>query len=242
MAQPDARVDRHLRAFTAEVEAALGTQLVCLALHGSAAGADWVPRRSDVNTAVVVARVTLAVLEALAPVVARWRPRGFATPVLMDEEYLAGARDVFPMELDDIRTQHRVLAGRDVFSALTLDRTAIRHECERETRGKLLRLRALFLEAADRPPALEELMVESLKSFLVVLRHLVRLRGACGDGGYPAVLAAGEAAIGPLPVMRRLLGHRSGVTPLDRPTLRSVFGAYLAEVERIAAAVDALDA
>src|SRR5207247_2239515 len=83
----------------------------CLVLHGSAAGDEWVAGRSDLNTALVVPCVTLAVLERLAPLVARWRERGFALPVVMDYEYLRRARDTFPMALDDISRQHRLLVG-----------------------------------------------------------------------------------------------------------------------------------
>jgi hypothetical protein len=197
--------------------------------------------RSDVNTAIVVPRVTLEVLEALAPLVARWRARGFALPVLMDREYLSRARDTFPMELDDIRRQHRILAGADVFAPLELDRTALRRECEYEARGKLLRLRALFLDTARAPAAIELLMVESLKSFVIVLRHFLRLRHGEDAHRYGDVLAAGEREIGPLPAMRRLLDHRSGEGKLSTGALRADFGAYLGEVERIVEAVDALD-
>jgi predicted nucleotidyltransferase len=241
MARPDARAEAQIVAFTGEVRAALGDRLVALVLHGSAAGDDWVAGRSDVNTAIVVPRLDVAMLEMLAPLVARWRERGFALPVLMDREYLAGARDTFPMELDDIRRQHRLLAGEDVFADLVLDPRALRRECEYDARGKLLRLRALFLETFRTPAAIENLMAGSVKSFLIVLRHLLRLRGADHSHGYDDVLAAGEAELGPLPTMRAVLAHRSGTTPLDGSALRARFGAYLAEVERIVEAVDALD-
>ena len=242
MTRPDPSVETQIATFAAEMQAALGDRLRCLVVHGSAAGDDWVAGRSDVNTALVLPAVTLDVLEAIAAVVARWRPRGFALPVVMDDEYLARAADTFPMELDDIRRQHRVLAGTDAFAGLTLEPAAIRRECEYEARGKLLRLRALFLETARVPEALEQLMVESLKTFLVVLRHLLRLRGVDAAHGYRAVLAAGERALGPLPTMRRLLDHRAGDRHLRAEALRAEFGAYLAEVERIVAAIDGVDA
>jgi predicted nucleotidyltransferase len=240
MARPDARVEARIEAFAREVQSALGDALVCVVLHGSAAGDDWVAGRSDVNTVVVARRLTLDVLERLAPIVARHRTDGFATPVLMDEEYVDRARDTFPMELDDIRRQHRLLVGRDVFTTLEVARRSLRTECEREARGKLLRLRAFFLRVADRPQELERLMIESLKSFLIVLRHLARLRGADPTPDYDDIMRTGEALLGPLPTMRRLLAHRKG-QQLTAPELRGTFGEYLAEVERIVAAVDALD-
>src|SRR5436309_4658416 len=176
MPRPGKRAEREIATFAEELRAALGEELICLVLHGSAAGDDWVAGRSDLNTALVVPRVTLAVLERLAPLVARWRERGFALPVVMDYEYLRCARDTFPMQLDDISRQHRLLAGADLFADLTLDPAAVRRECEREARGKLLRLRALFLETGRTPAVIEQLMLQSAKSFIVVLRHLLHLR------------------------------------------------------------------
>jgi hypothetical protein len=235
-------VEADIATFAGEVRRALGDALVSLVLHGSAAGDEWVGSRSDINTALVVSRVTPAVLEALAPLAARWRAHGFALPVVLGENDLPRAADAFPMELDDIRRQHRLLAGRDVFATIAPDRGALHRQCRSEACAKLLRLRAQFLVART-PAAIELLMVESLKSFLVVLRHLLRLRGdADVGGGYDAVLVAGERVLGPLPTFRALLGHRSGEAPLARDAVRAEFGRYLDEVERIVAVVDGVGA
>ena len=238
---PDARVEQDIEAYARDVQTALGDQLLCVAVYGSAAGDDWVTGRSDVNTAVVVERVTTGALEALAPIVTRFRARGFALPLIVDRNFFQRAGDVFPMELDDIRRRHRVLAGTDVLATGEPDRAALRRECEREARSKLLRLRAHFLETADVPEALERLMLDSLKSFLVLLRHFLRLRGSATAYTYGEVLAAGEAALGPLPVMSQLFALRTGAVPAAS-SMRARFGAYLGEVERLVAALDALDA
>jgi hypothetical protein len=242
MARPDAHVERHLAAFADDVRHALGDELVCVALYGSAAGEDWVPGASDLNTVVVVPRVTLDVLERLAPVVARARSNGVVPPAVMDDEYLAGARDTFPIELDDIRRQHRVLAGRDVFADLAVVPDAVRRQCEREARENLLRLRARFLAVAGDAEAVDQLMVASVKSFTILLRHLLRLRRQDAPQAYAAVIDAGAALLGPLPAMRTVLARRSADGTRAPAEVRATFAAYLGEVERIVAAVDALDA
>jgi hypothetical protein len=236
-----AREAEHLAGFTDDVQAALGPRLVALVLYGSAAGDDWVAGRSDLNVAVVVSRVDAAVLGALAPVMIRWRPHRFAVPLVLDAEFLDRARDTFPIELDDIRRQHRLLAGRDVFADVTVDRAALRRECEQEGRGKLLRLRALFLDAAAAPADVAGPLHASVKSFLVLLRHLLALRGRHPGPRYGDALRAGEALLGPLPTMRRLLAARDGGGPNGRPRLAEL-AAYLEEAGRIVAALDALDA
>jgi hypothetical protein len=239
MPPADARLERQLAAFTDAVRRALGDELVGLVLHGSAAGDEWLAGRSDVNTLVVVRAVSGAVLERLAALLPRWRRRGFALPAVVDPEFLAHAGVLFPIELDDLRRRHRVLHGADPLAGLTVDAAALRHQCRHEAQAKLLRLRGLFLDAADRPRHLERLLVESVKSFLVILRHWLRLRGDDGAHGYGEVLAAGERLLGPLPALRRVLEHRHGTARIARGALREEFARYLTDVERIVAAVDA---
>jgi hypothetical protein len=235
-----ARDEQHVASFTADVQAALGPRLEALVLYGTAAGDEWIEGHSDLNTAVVVPRADASVLDALAPVVIRWRPHRFALPLVLETEFLERARDAFPIELDDIRRQHRVLAGRDVFAGITVDPAVLRRACEKEGRGKLLRLRALFLDAAAAPAGVEGPLLASVKSFLVLLRHLLALRGTHPGPRYADALKAGEALLGPLPAMRRLLAARAG-GGANGHRRRADFAAYLEEAGRIVAALDALD-
>jgi hypothetical protein len=234
MSTLDPRAEQQLQAYAADVMQALGEAAVGVVLYGSAAGVDWVPGRSDINTVIVVRRAEVRALDALAAVLGRWRREGFALPVVLDQEQVAQACRLFPMELDDIRRQHRLLAGRDPFAALGTDEAALRRECAQEAFGKLLRLRAYYVEHAGRSAELSTMMVDSVKSFITVIRHLLRLRGVAVPEGFEAVLAAGEPIVGPLPAMRRVLHERSAGTPAG---LGEVAADYVAEVERLVAVV-----
>jgi hypothetical protein len=229
--------EHDLSAYAGDVREALGAACVGVILYGSAAGVDWVPGRSDVNTVVVLDRATVAALDALAAVMARWRTKGFALPVVLDREQVEHARLLFPMELDDIARQHRVLIGTDPFGGMSVDEAALRRECAQEAFGKLLRVRAFYLAHAGEPPALGRMMTESLKSFLIVIRHLLRLRGAAVPPAYEAALTAGEGVVGALPAMRQVFAHR--IEAGDPARLRALAGDYVGEVERVVAAVAA---
>src|SRR5437879_4578510 len=99
VATPDAPIEAQIAGFTRDVQAALGDRLRSLTLYGSTAGEDWIANRSDLNVAIVVARVTPDVLEALVPVVARWRGKRFALPLIVDHESPGAAGGAFPVGL-----------------------------------------------------------------------------------------------------------------------------------------------
>lgn len=240
MPAPDARLERDLAGFVRAITDVLGDTLEGVSVYGSAITGDWVRGHSDVNTMLVVRAVTTGVLDALAECLPPWRRRGFALPLVVDDDFLERARDAFPMEIDDARRSHRTLAGRDLLTGLTVDRAALRRQCEHEARAKLLRLRALYLDAAARPADLERLLVGSLKTFLVILRHVLHLRGVDVPVAYPDVLSAGERLLGPLPAFRRILEHRTGRRRLRSRHVREEFSRHLADAERVVAAVDAL--
>src|SRR5262249_61871469 len=164
--------------YSQEVQTALGGEIVCLAVYGSAAGDDYVDPHSDVNLTIVVREVTGELLEALAPIVMRWERRHFAIPLVIERAFLDRARDVFPMELDDIQRQHRLLAGTDVLSDLAIDREALRRQCEKEARGKLLRLRALYLGTGGAAPAPQRALLGARTSNPTLLLHLPRRHGS----------------------------------------------------------------
>jgi hypothetical protein len=234
----DAQSEKTIAQFADQVRVLFGSELVCVALYGSAAGEDFVPGRSNLNFAVVVERLTFVHLKALHPYVQKWRKLGVATPLLLDRRFLQHGRDVFPMEFHDIKAQHRVLYGEEVFATLAIDGRHLRYQAEHEVRGKLLRLRALYAEGGAERKRLEALMVDSVKTFLIVMRNFIRLRAGQSHTAYLQVLDQFETHFAVhFPTMRHLIGVKLG---RDRwvDGIEDTFRAYLEEVERLVELVD----
>jgi hypothetical protein len=184
----DAKTEAALAAVADEFRGLFGTDLVAVALYGSAAGADFVAGTSDVNVVVVLERLSVDHLRRLRRHVAAWRRRGVATPLVIDRAFLRHAADVFPMELYDLQRQHRMLFGDDVFALQVITAQHLRYQCEHEVRGKLLRLHELYFEVGGSARDLQRLMLDSLKTFLIIMRHLNRMAGAPDGAGYDDVL------------------------------------------------------
>ncbi len=237
----DARLHKTLTTFTLEVRRLLADDLVAVVLYGSAAGANFVPELSDLNLAVVVKTLHFDVLQRLQPHVAAWKRQGFALPLLLDQEFLQRARDTFPMEFYDIKEQHELLWGDDVFQGLEIDTRHLRFQAEHEARSKLLRLRALYLECADEAARLRTLLLDSSKTFVVIMRHLLRLHGQSGTLTYDEVLRRFERQFQlDLPRMHALTLIRAGRQPWSAERLADFFRDYLAEVQQIVSVLDHL--
>jgi hypothetical protein len=229
-----------LTQFAQELHDLLGNQLVAIVLYGSAAGENFVPGSSDLNIAIVVQRMEFAVLKKLQPHMIPWHKRGFAVPLIVDHNFLQHSRDVFPMEYSDIKEQHRTLWGDDVFGTLAIGGEHLRFLAEHEVRSRVLRLQALYLERAGDPPRLRQILLDSLKTFLTLMRHLLRLQGKSGVQNYAEVLSLFEQHFHvSFPEMHRLIAIRQGKEWPHEPATE-FFREYLEDVQRFVALIDGL--
>lgn len=241
MRKLDTKTEQTIEKFAHDIQALYGDDLIALILYGSAAGIDFVPDRSDLNFLVVLKRVTLEALRKAMPLVRAWHREKIATPLFVDPDFLRSSLDVFPIEFSDMQEQHRVLAGKDILLELNISSQNLRMQCEEELKGKLLNLRRVYLETGGRVEALTELMVSSLKSFLVIIRHLLRLKGIQPAHEFLEILAQAEEAFGiSLEAMRDVHSVRLGMIRLEKSDAHRLFERYEAEIAQLVACADTL--
>jgi hypothetical protein len=234
----DAQSEKTITQVTEQVRLIFGKDLVSLALYGSAAGEDFVRGASDLNFAIVLEHVTFQHLTALHQHLPKWHKLRVATPLLLDRQFLDRARDVFPMEFHDIREQHRVLYGEEVFATLVIDGRHLRYQAEHEARGKLLRLRTLYAEVGAERKRLRVLMLDSAKTFVIIMRNFIRLGRGESRTVYLQVVDEFERHFQQtFPTIRRLVNIRLG---MQRWTdgADDTFRNYLDEVERLIDLID----
>jgi len=237
----DAQAEKTLAQFTQELRQLLADELIAVALYGSGAGANFVSGVSDLNVVIVIKAARFEVLQKLQPRIATWHQMGFALPLLMDREFLQRSRDVFPMEFHDIKEQHRLLWGEDVFQELVINTHHLRFQAEYEARSKLLRLQGLYLECAGDLSRLRTLMLDSLKTFLILMRNLIRMRGKGGLLNYTEVLDQFEQRFQhSFPCMRQLIAIRANQQDWPATAAAAFFRDYLAEVQHLIGVIDHL--
>jgi hypothetical protein len=162
--------------------------------------------------------------------------------MVIDKEFLAGATDSLPMQLGEIKEQHRLLWGADPFERLKIDERRLRLAGEHAARQELLRLRAAFVELNGDRKRLRALLLESLKTILMVVRALLRVRHMPVPPRLVATVERLEAAhTQRFATIHALLAVRSG-GPWPPDPIDDIFRRYLEEVGRLASLVDAASA
>ena len=229
--------------FASRLEGALGDNLVALLLFGSAARGTHVEGRSDLNALLIVRDATVARLHAASPILAEWAKAGEPAPLVFSEAEWRSSADVFPIEIEDMREAHRVLAGRDPFAGLTTRKADLRRELEHELRGKVLRLRTEYAAAAADGTALGRLLVHSAGTFFVLFRATVRLTGGVPPADHDALVRRTAAAAGlDASAFDWVLAALAGRNPKPLQPYDPIAGKYVDTMERLADFVDRLEA
>jgi len=231
-------MEQKLAQFVEKARTALGDRLVAAILYGSGAGGEHHGKFSDLNVLCVVTEVTARELADAEPVVKWWTGEGNPSPLMLSRAEVRNSTDVFPIEFHDMLEQRRVLYGDDVIAGLRIDRTFYRAQVEHDLFSKMLRLRQKAAAMLSDRDALLTLMLDSVSTFCVLLRHALLLGGIQpGVKKRETISHLPEIGIDPAP-FATLLDLREGKTKPKDVTPGDLFAAYLA---RIHAAVEYVD-
>ncbi len=206
-------------------------------LYGSAARGDWVAGRSDVNLLVVVEDPTPAGMAVFTPAVTAWHEAGFTPPLLIGRQEWLQATDVFPIEIVDMQSAYRVVAGTDPVAGLVVDPAELRRALEAALRGKLIRLRQAWVRFGDVPITLGGFAAASISELLVLLRGVTVLSGIVPGQEPAAMVTTLTPILGPdaVAAIQEVAGHRRDQEWACAPT---TFVRYLEAVRAAVAVVD----
>jgi hypothetical protein len=126
----------------------LESDLISMAVVGSAVTKDYLPGRSDINSVVILKDVKVAHLHAIAPLGRKYGKRGVAAPTILTPTYIETSRDVFALEFLNLRMAHKTVYGEDLLSTLEVKPEDLRLQVERNLKTLLIRLRQGFIRSA----------------------------------------------------------------------------------------------
>ncbi|MBT6044490.1 hypothetical protein HOG54_00355 [Candidatus Woesearchaeota archaeon] len=143
-----------------------GENLVCVADYG----------KSDVQEVIVLNKLDSQVLNDSRIPLQNYFKKTKKFPLLLTKEELTEGMDVFPLDFLNIKLNHKVLFGEDVFSDLKFDKKHIRRQLEFEFRSKLINLRQSYMVVKSNKE-LKLIVENSIPTLLPMLNGLLFLKG-----------------------------------------------------------------
>ncbi len=227
--------------FTQDLQTAFGENLISVVLYGSGATGEYRPGKSDLNFLVILRDDSVSSLRCGMDVVAKWHKRMVNTPLFMTQAYIRSSLDSYPIEFLNMQANYRLIHGEDVLRDLTFHPADVRVQCERELKGKALRLRQAYLESRDRPRAIREIIAGSITAFTSIFQGLIYLAGK------PIPRTRGEIVNEvarrfhlDVEVFRKLLAVKRGQIKPSGPELAGLFKKYVSQIDTLSAVVDEL--
>lgn len=226
-------------AFVEEMRAHWGADLSAVVLYGSAVRDDFVPGRSDLNFMVLVRDLEPLKLAGLQRSVRAWRREKIAAPIFIQTDMLPTSLDSYPLEFLTMKAAYKVLFGDDPLESLSFEREAVRLQCERELRGKLIHLRAELIESEGKADRLHGLIRASLPAFTAIFQGLLFVTGQPHERWGTDLVEAAKSFFDLDAELFHELGRvkRARRAP-GRDDLRNLLAKYLREIERLTRWID----
>lgn len=224
--------------FVENLRKAHGDNLKSVVLYGPALVGDQLDEDRSKNILVVLNRITPVDLKAAHDVAEKWRLQGNQLPVYFTSREVGDSSDVFPIEFIDMSRHRRVLYGDDPFVGLEIATQNLRHQLEYELRGKLIRLRTLYITASHNPNRLARLMVDSLDSFVALFRHVLEmLGGRASFDKRECIMELADTLKLDKKVFTRIFDYEADEELWLEAETNETFADYLLQIERVIDAV-----
>ena len=230
-------------AFIDDLRATHGKNLASVILYGSAATGDFVRLKSDYNLLIALREITPKDLRAAQAPMREWTRLGHPIPVYFTVSELETAADVFPIEFHQMEQARKVLYGADVLANLKISDEFLRHQTEYELRSKLVLLRRSYIPVSTSVGGLLDLMGDSLSSFSVLFRAVLRLHGVEPPVTKREIVAltAQHLKIDWAPFEKILnIRENNFAGRLDEVEANQLFADYMLQIEAVIREVDKL--
>jgi hypothetical protein len=231
-----------VRVFVEKLRAEQGENLQSVTVVGSSLTEDYRPGRSDINTVLVLGKLELDVLKALARMAGSMSKRKISAPLLMTEDYIRRSCDVFGIEFLDFQLTHKTILGTDPFGGLSLAKPDVRLQCERELKAALIRLRQGYIASAADRKLVRDILASAAGSLVPLLRAMFWLKDIERPGGGGQVFAKASTEfsieVDSLLAARR---WRHEKVRLQDDEIAGAFESIYQAVKRLAVAVDGLE-
>lgn len=206
---------------------------------GTAITDDFDAKSSDVNSIFVLKEMDLKFLELIAPLGKKYGKHKVAAPLIMTPEYIKKSLDVFPVEFLNFKLIHATVFGDDILENIEINRTDLRHQCERELKVKLIWLRQGYISSLGNRKILTEGFVNSISGYIPLFRGIIILFGKEPPVRQSDVITALAEASGiNTDVFAKVLREKREKIKLSIEELNTIFEDYYVATEKLGRTVD----
>ncbi len=206
---------------------------------GTAITDDFDEKVSDVNSVVVLKEMDLRFLELIAPLGKKYGKNKVAAPLIMTPEYINNSLDVFPIEFLNFQLIHSTVFGEDILKDIEINRMDLRHQCERELKGKLIWLRQGYISSLGNRKMLTEGFIDSITGYIPLFRGIIFLFDKTPPVRQSEVLTAlSEAANINTDIFSKVLREKHERIKLSIDELNTIFEDYYTATEKLGETVD----
>lgn len=217
------------------------TNIKSIMVYGSAAqGEDFVPGHSNINLLVILGEITLLDLKKGAKLVSLGKRQKRIVPLFLTLQHINTSSDVFPIEFMEMKENHIVVYGKEIFDQVVIYPENVRLQCESTLKGQIIKLRQGYLELMAKPELLKRLMIASLTGLMPTMRNILRLKGRVVVSVKKAEVISQigeEYGIVVAPLLK-ILSSKLKITRLAKNEVDIVFEQYLNVIGQLAIAVD----
>ncbi|MBN2328300.1 MAG: hypothetical protein JXR73_14225 [Candidatus Omnitrophica bacterium] len=213
-------------------------------LYGSVITEDFRPEQSDVNSMVLFDSFESKEIGALRSVVRGGLKKRIIAPLCLSVETFRRSADVFPLEFIEIKDKHLCLYGDcDHVNELDIPREHLRAKIEEQIKGKLIRLRQVYMEHQGLDRELADVLVEAQRQLFPVFRNLLRFLGmdsppVSKDEILSKLESRTQFALLPC---RQVWEHMTGRASIKSRTL-AVYNDYIDVLLKLAQVIDRMEA
>ena len=224
--------------FLDNIREAFGNELISVILYGPAARGEKL-KYPYITFMVVVTDNSPSELAPCSKYVKEWQKKLITVPLFLTQDYIKRSLDTYPLEFMEMASSYHVVFGEDMFKGLSFDRADVRSECEREVKGKLLHLRAEYLNLHGNTRGLIDLVQRSLNTFRLLFSGALYLKGQEIPAKTEDILeVVCEAYDLDISLFKRLNAIAKGEVKIDKWEADSLFDLYVEELDKLSNEID----
>jgi predicted nucleotidyltransferase len=232
-------VSDRIRPFIEDILKEYAENIHSIHIVGSAVTPDFKEKSSDINTVIILNKMSFDFIKFLAPLGKKYGKKKIAAPLIMTEEYIQNSLDVFPIEFHDFRLIHRTVVGEDILDSLKINKSNLRLQCEREIKARLVGIRQNYISSLGDKKYLLGILSQSIVGCMPVIRAIVYLLGQEPPiKRHDAVRKFQELTSIEADILEKILAIRANVIKPSGEDIHHIFEQYYSVLERIGNFID----